>query len=156
MKAGGGKSLPYVNARDCFIKIVRNEGFLCLFKGMSALALFSVPRFALLFYTNSWGRLLFRTPDDKELTLKQILLGGVFSQLVIAPTMTAPLERVKVLLQVHPKKFTGQVDCFKYILRTEGKAGLFKGSILTLARDIPAFCSYFATYELLRSLVKTD
>merc|ERR1719430_2552281 len=101
MKAGGGKSLPYVNARDCFIKIVRNEGFLCLFKGMSALALFSVPRFALLFYTNSWGRLLFRTPDDKELTLKQILLGGVFSQLVIAPTMTAPLERVKVLLQVH-------------------------------------------------------
>ena len=44
MKAAGGASLPYANARDCFLKIVRNEGVHSLFKGMSALALFSVPR----------------------------------------------------------------------------------------------------------------
>ena len=75
---------------------------------------------------------------------------------VIAPTVTAPMERVKVLLQVFPGKFSGQRDCLSYILRTEGWQGIFKGSLLTLARDIPAFCTYFATYETLRSLVKTE
>ena len=70
--------------------------------------------------------------------------------------MTAPMERVKVLLQVFPTKFSGQRDCLSYILRTEGWQGLFRGSLLTVARDIPAFCSYFATYETLRSLVKTE
>ena len=170
---GGGSGLRYNNARDCLVKIVRNEGAATLFKGMSALAASSVPRFelfaitrndinyhllrfALMFYANSWGRLLSMNPGEKEVKLKHILLGGVFSQLVVAPTVTAPLERVKVLLQVFPNKFSGQVDCLSYIVRTEGWRGLFRGSLLTAARDIPAFCSYFATYETLRELVKTE
>lgn len=109
-----------------------------------------------MFYANTWGRLLAKKPEESEVTVKHILLGGIFSQMIIAPTITAPLERVKVLLQVHPNKFTGQVDCFSHILKTEGFLGIFKGSLLTLARDIPAFCSYFLTYELLRSLAKTE
>merc|ERR1719220_1481277 len=157
MRGGGGGGPPqYNNARDCFLKILRYEGPGTLFRGMSALAYTSVPRFALIFYANSWGRLLAMKPGEKDVTLKHILLGGVFSQLVVAPTVTAPLERVKVLLQVFPTKFSGQRDCLSYILRTEGWQGVFRGSLLTVARDIPAFCSYFATYETLRSLVKTE
>ena len=156
MQAGGGTSLPYASARDCFLKIVRHEGMCGLFNGMSVLALTSIPRFALMFYTNSWGRLLARSPEESQLTLKHILCGVILSQVMIAPTITAPIERVKVLLQVYPTKFTGQVDCLSYILKTEGLSGVFRGSLLTLARDIPAFCSYFVTYELLRSLAKDD
>ena len=40
--------------------------------------------------------------------------------------------------------------------RTEGYRGLFRGSLLTLARDVPAFCSYFATYETLRTMVRQE
>merc|ERR1711997_1227905 len=138
------------------LKILRKEGAGTLFRGMSALAYTSVPRFALIFYANSWGRLLAMNPPEKEVKLKHILIGGVFSQLVVAPTVTAPMERVKVLLQVFPGKFSGQRDCLSYILRTEGWQGVFRGSLLTVARDIPAFCSYFATYETLRSLVVTE
>jgi len=150
-------SRTYSNARDCFIQIIKHEGAGTLFKGMSVLAYSSVPRFALMFYANTWGRLLaMNTSDSKELKLKHILLGGVFSQLVVAPTVTAPLERVKVLLQVFPGRFNGQLDVLSYILRTEGWKGLFRGSLLTLARDVPAFCSYFATYETLRGMVRSD
>ena len=71
-----------------------------------------------MFYANTWGRLLaMNTSDSKELKLKHILLGGVFSQLVVAPTVTAPLERIKVLLQVFPGRFNGQLDVLSYILR---------------------------------------
>jgi len=148
--------LQYLSARDCLVKIVRTEGPATLFKGMSVLAYSSVPRFALMFYANSWGRLIAMKPGETDVKLKHILIGGVFSQLVVAPTVTAPLERVKVLLQVFPTKFSGQLDCLSYIVRTEGWKGLFRGSLLTVARDIPAFCSYFATYETLRELVKTE
>ena len=41
-----------------------------------------------MFYANSWGRLLAMEPGEKDVKLKHILLGGVFSQLVIAPTVT--------------------------------------------------------------------
>ena len=101
-------------------------------------------------------------------------MGGLVSQLVVAPFLVAPLERVKVLLQVrlellfrnirntsstfqaHPGRFSGQVNCLGHILRTEGPQGLLRGSLLTLARDVPAFCAYFATYEMLRSKFQQD
>jgi len=160
-RQSGGQS--YVNARDCFRKIVRHEGVGTLFKGMSALAYSSVPRFALMFYANSWGRLLAVSGSGQgegeaegEVSLGHILMGGLLSQLVVAPTVTAPLERIKVLLQVFPGKFSGQTDCLSYIIRTEGYRGLFRGSLLTLARDVPAFCSYFATYETLRTMVRRE
>ena len=108
MQAGGGTSLPYASARDCFLKIVRHEGVCGLFRGMSVLALTSIPRFALMFYANTWGKLLARSPEESQVTLKHILLGGMFSQVVIAPTVTAPMERVKVLLQFQTSKFTGK------------------------------------------------
>ena len=59
----------------------------------------------------------------------------------------------------------------KHIVKDEGVKGIFRyvylfilrwrpllpfcrGSFLTLARDIPAFCSYFMTYEVLRERFK--
>ena len=42
-RMGGTQS--YLNARDCLRKIIRHEGVGTLFKGMSALAYSSVPRY---------------------------------------------------------------------------------------------------------------
>jgi len=156
-QAVGGRLL-YSGARDCLAQLVAKEGIFALYRGMAGLALTSVPRFALVFYANSWGRFLVQKEGQAkgDLTLSQVLFGGVFSQLFVAPLMVAPLERVKVLLQVHPGQFSGQIDCLRLILHTEGLRGVFRGALLTLARDVPAFCSYFATYEMLRSQVKQE
>ena len=37
------------------------------------------------------------------MTLFKVLMGGVVSQLIVAPFLVAPLERVKVLLQVRQR-----------------------------------------------------
>ena len=84
MQSRGG-SLPYSSATDCLRKVitsllllllqmVRLEGPLALYRGMSGLALFSVPRFALMFYANSWGRVLAARGQDQQLpaTLSQV------------------------------------------------------------------------------------
>ena len=76
-----------------------------------------------MFYANSWGRLLSMNYNGdgssgaEEVSLSHVLMGGLLSQLVVAPTVTAPLERIKVLLQVFPGKFAGQSDCLSYIIR---------------------------------------
>ena len=44
MKSDQYGRVSYINARDCFTKIVKHEGVGSLFKGMSALAYSSVPR----------------------------------------------------------------------------------------------------------------
>jgi len=151
MSADNRGKIPYRSATHCLSKMVQREGPSSLFRGMSGLAVFSVPRFAFLFYANSWGRLILPPGEGAGPSLSQILMGGVVSQLVVAPFLVAPLERVKVLLQANPGRFSGQMACLGHIVRTEGPQGLLRGSLLTLVRDVPAFCAYFATYETLRS-----
>jgi len=157
-KNTGCRSYPYTGGLDCFIKTVKSEGFLSLFRGMSGLAVFALPRFALMFYANSVGRNMFQNQDDlqRTYTVPQILLGGVLSQLLIGPTLVSPMERVKVMLQTDPHSYPGQIACIKHIIKTEGLAGLSKGSFLTLCRDVPSFCTFFLTYEKLRSLLTKE
>jgi solute carrier family 25 carnitine/acylcarnitine transporter 20/29 len=147
-------SQDYTSGRDCLARLLRHEGPAALYRGMAGLAIFSVPRFAILFYVNCWGRKL-AGAEGSELTIGQVLAGGVLSQMAVSPLLVAPLERVKVVLQAHPASFHGQLDCLRHILQAEGPHGLLRGSLLTLARDVPSFCSYFTTYELLRARYKS-
>ena len=58
-------------------------------------------RFALVFYCNAWGRVWAQEAGQGPgLTTRQLVAGGAAAQIVIAPTITAPLERIKILLQV--------------------------------------------------------
>ncbi|XP_023347945.1 mitochondrial carnitine/acylcarnitine carrier protein [Eurytemora carolleeae] len=178
----GVEKLPYSSGLDCLRKCIVNEGFPSLYRGMGALALFSLPRFSIMFYTNSWGRIFGKKIEEKctqpgnlassdqlinisrqnnstrfrpEFSTTQILTGTIISQLVVVPLIVNPLERVKVILQTCPEH-KGQLDCFKHILRSEGVQGLFRGTTLTLARDIPGFATYFLVYEHLRTLVRQE
>ncbi|XP_022858793.1 mitochondrial adenine nucleotide transporter ADNT1-like isoform X2 [Olea europaea var. sylvestris] len=65
-------------------------------------------------------------------------------------TAVAPLERLKILLQVqnpHNIKYNGTVQGLKYIWRTEGFRGLFKGNGTNCARIVPNSAVKFFSYE---------
>ncbi|KAE8701970.1 Mitochondrial adenine nucleotide transporter ADNT1 [Hibiscus syriacus] len=69
---------------------------------------------------------------------KSLVAGGVAGGL--SRTAVAPLERLKILLQVqnpHSIKYNGTVQGLKYIWRTEGFRGLFKGNGTNCARIVP-------------------
>lgn len=70
--------------------------------------------------------------------------------------ITAPFERVKVLLQIQGQqqtqttgnpRYTGTLDVVRQLYLTGGLRSVFRGSALTLARDGPGSAAYFATYE---------
>ncbi|KAK9143938.1 hypothetical protein Syun_013338 [Stephania yunnanensis] len=79
---------------------------------------------------------------------KSLIAGGVAGG--VSRTAVAPLERLKILLQVqnpHNIKYNGTVQGLKYIWRTEGFRGLFKGNGTNCARIIPNSAVKFFSYE---------
>jgi solute carrier family 25 (adenine nucleotide translocator) protein 4/5/6/31 len=74
--------------------------------------------------------------------LEDFLAGGVSG--AVAKTMTAPIERVKLLIQTqdaNPKirsgevaRYTGIVDCFKRISAEQGIGAFWRGNFTNVLR----------------------
>ncbi|GLU05936.1 hypothetical protein SLE2022_230090 [Rubroshorea leprosula] len=90
-----------------------------------------------------------KTPSYAFQTIiKSLVAGGVAGG--VSRTAVAPLERLKILLQVqnpHSIRYNGTIQGLKYIWRTEGFRGLFKGNGTNCARIIPNSAVKFFSYE---------
>lgn len=73
--------------------------------------------------------------------------------------ITAPFERVKVLLQIQGQKqlgpgekpkYSGGIDVVRQLYKEGGIRSVYRGSAMTLARDGPGSAAYFATYEVIK------
>jgi solute carrier family 25 carnitine/acylcarnitine transporter 20/29 len=73
--------------------------------------------------------------------------------------ITAPFERVKVLLQIQGQKelkpgekpkYSGGLDVVRQLYKEGGIRSVFRGSVMTLARDGPGSAAYFAAYEYVK------
>lgn len=90
--------------------------------------------------------------DAKEgFSTAQLATAGLISA-VPCTMVTAPFERVKVLLQVQgdSKKYNGSLDVMKQLYKTGGLRSVFRGSLATFARDGPGSAAYFASYEVIK------
>ncbi|QCD91713.1 solute carrier family 25 [Vigna unguiculata] len=79
---------------------------------------------------------------------KSLIAGGVAGG--VSRTAVAPLERLKILQQVQNRqniKYNGTVQGLKYIWKTEGFRGLFKGNGTNCARIVPNSAVKFFSYE---------
>lgn len=71
-------------------------------------------------------------------------IAGLFAGMTQS-IISSPMELVKTRAQLNS---ITEWDCMKRILRNEGGLrGLYRGFGITLARDCPAFATYFFTYE---------
>ncbi|KAL8783523.1 MAG: hypothetical protein Q9213_004569 [Squamulea squamosa] len=98
------------------------------------------------------------TTPQSPFTIAQISAAGFFSAIPMT-LITAPFERVKVLLQIQGQKnlapgekpkYSGGVDVVRQLYKEGGIRSVFRGSAMTLARDGPGSAAYFATYEYVK------
>ena len=91
-------------------------------------------------------------------TIGQTSAAGFLSAIPMT-AITAPFERVKVILQVQGQKklapgekpkYSGGADVVKQLYREGGIRSVFRGSAATLARDGPGSAAYFAAYEYIK------
>ncbi|XP_026756082.1 congested-like trachea protein [Galleria mellonella] len=148
-----GEVALYGGTWDCFRKTIQKEGFRGLYKGMSAPLTGVAPIFAISFLGFGLGKKLIKSDDNQQLTNPELFAAGAFSG-IFTTSIMAPGERIKCLLQIQqggnvPQKYNGMVDCARQLYSEGGIRSIYKGSVATILRDVPASGMYFMTYEWL-------
>uniref|UniRef100_H2TW33 Si:dkey-150i13.2 n=1 Tax=Takifugu rubripes TaxID=31033 RepID=H2TW33_TAKRU len=143
----------YTGTYDCFRKTVSKEGLLGLYKGMGAPLAGVAPMMAISFFGFGLGKQLQQTDLNSPLTHTQVFLSGCLAG-VFTTVIVAPGERIKCLLQVQASggklKYSGPLDCAVRLYKEQGIRSVYKGTVLTLIRDVPSNGLYFLTYEYLK------
>ncbi|KAJ9637039.1 carnitine transporter [Knufia peltigerae] len=163
----------YSGAMDVVRKTVAREGLARgLYAGVSAPLVGVTPMFAVSFWGYDMGKRLVDTfstvpvvNNTRQYSIGQVSAAGFFSAIPMT-LITAPFERVKVLLQIQGQKqlapgekskYSGGVDVVRQLYKEGGIRSVFRGSAMTLARDGPGSAAYFAVYEYVkRSLSPKD
>ncbi|KAL2200784.1 mitochondrial carrier domain-containing protein [Corynascus similis CBS 632.67] len=160
----------YSSAMDVVRKSVAKDGLRRgLYAGVSAPLVGVTPMFAVSFWGYDLGKSIVRATStvapDGSLSIAQTSAAGFFSAIPMT-AITAPFERVKVILQVQGQKklapgekpkYSGGLDVVRQLYREGGVRSVFRGSAATLARDGPGSAAYFAAYEYIkRALTPRD
>ncbi|KAJ0036384.1 hypothetical protein NQD34_005061 [Periophthalmus magnuspinnatus] len=144
---------------DCFRKTVSKEGLLGLYKGMGAPLAGVAPMMAISFFGFGLGKQLQQTEPNQTLTPSQLFLSGCLAG-VFTTVIVAPGERIKCLLQVQASsgqvRYSGPLDCAVRLYKEHGIRSVYKGTVLTLIRDVPSNGLYFLTYEYLKNLLTPE
>ncbi|CAD5207357.1 unnamed protein product [Bursaphelenchus okinawaensis] len=149
-----GQTQLYTGMIDCVKKTYKAEGFTGFFRGMGAPIVGITPLNSIFFGLNAvcceLQQSYFRTPN---LTLWQIFNAGAFSAAVMC-LFTAPIERVKCLLQVQSSmgitKYKGPMDVVRKLYKEHGIGAVYRGFLITSARDIPSYGTKMLVYEYIK------
>lgn len=152
----------YSGAMDVVRKTIAREGLARgMYAGVSAPLVGVTPMFAVSFWGYDVGKQLvssFSTVENNQYSVGQVAAAGFFSAIPMT-LITAPFERVKVLLQIQGQKqlapgekpkYSGGVDVVRQLYKEGGIRSVFRGSAMTLARDGPGSACYFAAYEIIK------
>ncbi|XP_041092945.1 mitochondrial carnitine/acylcarnitine carrier protein-like isoform X2 [Polyodon spathula] len=155
-KAAPNQAVLYSGTIDCFRKTVAREGLRGLYKGMGAPLAGVTPMTAISFFGFGLGKRLQQKEPTDTLTYPQIFAAGMLAGFLTTFIM-APGERIKCLLQVQThsgtRKYSGPMDCAAQLYKEMGVRGVYKGTVLTLMRDVPTSGIYFMSYEWLKNIL---
>ncbi|KAI1208473.1 mitochondrial carrier [Annulohypoxylon truncatum] len=152
----------YSSAIDVVRKSVARDGLRRgLYAGVSAPLVGVTPMFAVSFWGYDVGQRIVTSLSSPSpsgtLSIAQISTAGFLSAIPMT-AITAPFERVKVILQVQGQrlkpgeepKYKGGLDVVRQLYRDGGARSVFRGSVATFARDGPGSAAYFAAYEYIK------
>ncbi|XP_074550357.1 electrogenic aspartate/glutamate antiporter SLC25A12, mitochondrial-like isoform X2 [Halichoeres trimaculatus] len=140
------------------LNVVRDLGFLGLYKGAKACFLRDIPFSAIYFpvYAHTKAKL---AHEDGTLGPLQLLTAGAIAG-VPAASLVTPADVIKTRLQVAARAgqttYNGVIDCFRKILREEGFRAFWKGAGARVFRSSPQFGVTLVTYELLQRWFYVD
>lgn len=140
------------------LTVVKELGFLGLYKGAKACALRDIPFSAIYFpvYAHSKAALADESGYNSPLSL---LTAGAIAG-VPAASLVTPADVIKTRLQVVARKgqttYTGVIDAARKIWAEEGGRAFWKGAGARVFRSSPQFGVTLVTYELLQRFFDVD
>ncbi|KAI9496456.1 mitochondrial carrier domain-containing protein [Zychaea mexicana] len=144
--------LLYKNSFDCFKKVIKNEGFAGLYRGLGPQLVGVAPEKAIKLTVNDFVRNKLTNKETGEIKFyHEMIAGGAAggSQVVF----TNPLEIVKIRLQIQGEQAKNSGVPRRsaiWIVKHLGIVGLYKGASACLLRDVPFSAIYFPAYAHLK------
>ncbi|KAI1141676.1 mitochondrial 2-oxodicarboxylate carrier 1 [Hypoxylon sp. FL0543] len=149
----------YTGMLDCFQKIVRNEGFSRLYRGITAPILMEAPKRATKFAANDeWGK-VYRTAFGVEKMNQSLSILTGASAGATESFVVVPFELVKIRLQdkASAGKYTGMIDVVTKTIKNEGILAMYNGLESTMWRHILWNAGYFGCiFQVKELLPKAD
>lgn len=143
----------YKGTINCIKKIVAEEGFSRLYKGISAPILMEAPKRATKFAANDeWGKIYRNLFQMKTMNQSLAILTGATAG-ATELFVVVPFELIKIKLQDRTSKFNGMGEVARHIVREHGLLGLYKGLELTMWRHVLWNAGYFGCIFQVRQLM---
>jgi solute carrier family 25 (adenine nucleotide translocator) protein 4/5/6/31 len=167
LKSGRLKE-PYKGVIDCTQRVIRDEGFISLWRGNLANCIRYFPTQALNFAFKDQIKIAFKfSKTDGELTkfAKNIGSGGAAGALSLTFVYSLDYARTRLANDAKAAKkgaavgapaerqFNGLVDVYKKTIATDGIAGLYRGFAISCVGIIVYRGFYFGLYDTLRPLL---
>ncbi|KAI1807851.1 mitochondrial carrier [Daldinia bambusicola] len=152
-KGAGADS--YNGMMDCFQKIIRNEGFSRLYRGITAPILMEAPKRATKFAANDeWGKFYRKVFGAEKMNQSLSILTGA-SAGATESFVVVPFELVKIRLQdkASAGKYTGMIDVVSKTIKNEGVLAMYNGLESTMWRHILWNAGYFGCIFQVKELL---
>lgn len=148
------QDMRYRNSLDCFQKMVRQEGWKSLFRGLSA-SIYGISESSLQFvlYEHLKHRISKETEGlPRELAVWEYMGASMLAK-GLAVLVTYPHEVIRTRMREaplpgEPIKYTKFWSSLRTVYLEEGRAGLYGGMGAHLVRVVPNACILFVTYEV--------
>ncbi|KAI5178825.1 solute carrier family 25 member 48 isoform X3 [Manis pentadactyla] len=166
---------------SCVRALYRRESVFGFFKGMSfplaSIAIYNSVVFGVFSNTQRFlSQHHGREPEaSPRRTLPDLLLASMVAG-VVSVGLGAPMDLIKIRLQMQTQPFRaanlslkprvathgeqpayqGPVHCIATIVRTDGLVGLYRGTSAMLLRDVPGYCLYFIPYVFLSEWITQE
>ncbi|KAI1086980.1 mitochondrial 2-oxodicarboxylate carrier 1 [Rostrohypoxylon terebratum] len=152
-KGAGADS--YNGMLDCFQKIIRNEGFSRLYRGITAPILMEAPKRATKFAANDeWGKFYRKAFGAEKMNQSLSILTGA-SAGATESFVVVPFELVKIRLQdkASAGKYSGMIDVVAKTIKNEGILAMYNGLESTMWRHILWNAGYFGCIFQVKELL---
>lgn len=137
----------------CLRKIVAEEGFSRLYKGITAPILMEAPKRATKFAANDeWGKFYRKAFGIPHMTQSLAILTGATAG-ATESFVVVPFELIKIKLQDKTSKFNGMGDVVRHVVKENGLFGMYKGLESTLWRHVAWNAGYFGLIHQVRNVM---
>lgn len=153
-----GEPPKYTSMLDC-VRKTRKEGLTAFYKGTTTPLVGVGACVSIQFLVFEFMKRFFNERNKRpgQLTLPQLYQTGAAAGMA-ASFVFCPVEHIRTRLQIQTqiKKYNGPIDCIKKIYSCHGIKGIYKGQLITMAREFHGGACYFLIYEFLmqRAMLK--
>jgi len=165
MLKSGRLATPYKGIGECFSRVIKEEGFLSLWRGNTANVLRYFPTQALNFAFKDQFKRMFGYSKDKDgywvWFAGNLASGGAAGAASLSFVYSLDYARTrlandsKAAKKGGERQFNGLIDVYKKTIATDGVVGLYRGFNISCVGIIVYRGLYFGLYDSLKPVVLT-